>query len=102
MYNGTRGPVHITVRGKLRVVDVTAPICQQCGGGMVKKTISTGNFTGIIFALIVFCIGVVLLIADDEAFNIIGILVILFSLFMGGKRRKVWKCKSCSSIVDRA
>ncbi len=69
---------------------------------MVKITISTGNIKGIFFALIVFCIGVVLLISDDEAFIIIGMLVIIISLFMGGKRRKVWKCKSCSSIVDRA
>ena len=81
---------------------MATPICQQCGGEMVKKTISTGNITGILFAIIVFCIGVVLLISDDEAFILIGFLVIIISLFMGGKRRKVWKCKSCSSLVDRA
>jgi hypothetical protein len=69
---------------------------------MVKTTISTGNVTGILFALVVLFIGISLLVSDDFAFNMIGILVILCSLFMGGKRRKVWKCKSCSSVVDRA
>lgn len=76
--------------------------CKQCDGKMVRKTISTGNFRGIIFAIIVFLIGAVLLISGDLALTIVGVLVMLFSLFMGGRRRKVWKCKSCSSIVDRA
>jgi hypothetical protein len=56
---------------------MTIPTCQQCGGEMAKTTISNGNVTGIFFAIIVFCISVVLLISDDEAFNIIRMLIIV-------------------------
>ena len=35
----------------------TKPTCQQCGGPMNKKTLSTGNCSGILLALIVFFAG---------------------------------------------
>ena len=81
--------------------------CQQCGGVMKKAAFSSGNFTGIIFALIVFFLGVWLLVTIptgiDSTFRmVIGVLLIIVSLGMGGKRRKVWKCKNCGYVFDRA
>lgn len=64
------------------------PICQQCGGRMIKTTISTGNYVGIMFALVVFIVGFTLLFAFPIG-SIIGVLLMLAALGMGGKRRKV-------------
>jgi len=33
---------------------------------------------------------------------VIGGLMVLASLFMGGKRSKVWKCVQCGIVVPRA
>src|SRR5450759_1047520 len=33
------------------------PTCQHCGGSMQKSVVSIGNCSGIVVALIVFCIG---------------------------------------------
>lgn len=75
--------------------------CKQCGGVMKKKVISTGNFKGILLALIVLIIGVALLFIFPIG-TIIGLLLIIVALGMGGKRRKVWKCKNCGYIFERA
>ena len=75
--------------------------CKQCGGVMKKTVVSSGNFTGIILALIVFIIGVMLLVIFPIG-AIIGVLLLILSLGMGGKRRKVWKCKRCGYIFERA
>ncbi len=69
---------------------------------MRKKTISSGNCAGIILALIVFVVGVVLILTIPVFGWILGALLCLFALFMGGKRRKVWKCGRCGNVFDRA
>lgn len=66
---------------------------------MVKKVTSSGNAGGLALALIVMLIGVILCFTIVLA--IIGIPMVILSLFMGGKRKKVWRCKSCRSIVAR-
>jgi len=76
--------------------------CQQCGGVMVKKTISSGNCSGLVLALIVFCVGVVISIMIPVIGWVIGPVICIGSLFMGGKRNKVWRCKKCGSIVNRS
>jgi ssDNA-binding Zn-finger/Zn-ribbon topoisomerase 1 len=76
--------------------------CQQCGGDMVKRTISSGNCSGIIMALIVLAVGVVLIVTIPILGWIIGALLCLLALFMGGKRRKVWQCEDCGYLFDRA
>ncbi len=67
---------------------------------MVKRTISSGNALGIALALIIFVVGVSLSLTVVGA--IIGIPLCILALFIGGKRRKVWRCRKCSSIIDRA
>ena len=66
---------------------------------MKKKTISKGNTTGILLALVVLGIGVALCFTGIGA--IIGIPVIILALFMGGKRQKVWLCKNCGYYFER-
>ena len=78
------------------------PKCQQCGGAMKKKTMSSGNCAGLTLALVVFCIGLLIAVAFFPLGTILGLLVCLLSLFMGGRRSKVWKCVKCGSIVNRA
>lgn len=75
--------------------------CKQCGGVMRKDTITSGNFTGILFGLILIIVGVVVFIAFPVVGWILGPLIALVGLFQGGKRRKVWKCRECSTVVDR-
>ena len=75
--------------------------CKTCEQGiMVKTTASTGNIVGLILALIVLITGITLTVTGVGA--IVGVPLILISLFMGGKRRKVWKCKTCKAVIDRA
>ena len=77
------------------------PTCQHCGGSMQKSVVSSGNCSGIVVALIVFCIGIVIFFVIPLVGWVIGPLVCIGALFMGGKRRNVWKCKACGIVVDR-
>ena len=72
--------------------------CKQCGEAMRKEIQSKGNLTGIILALIVLAIGISL---SAIGLWIIGIPVIILSLFMGGKRVKIWKCPECGYFFER-
>ena len=72
--------------------------CQACGTDLKRKTVSTGNATGIALALIVFVIGVALCTTCVGA--IIGIPLCICALFMGGKRKKVLYCPNCKTIVS--
>jgi DNA-directed RNA polymerase subunit M/transcription elongation factor TFIIS len=78
------------------------PVCQQCDGTMKKTVISSGNCAGLGAALIVFCLGIVIAVIIPVIGWIIGPIICFGSLFMGGKRSKVWKCKKCGSFVNRA
>lgn len=77
--------------------------CQQCNGVMKKSMLSKGNFTGILGALLVFFLGLFILIffAWTVIGIIIGILMIIMSLGMGGKRIKIWKCQRCGYYFER-
>jgi hypothetical protein len=80
------------------------PVCQHCGGEMKKKTLSSGYCVGILLALIVFFSGIAVAVLFFWTIigPIIGLLMVLMSLGMGGKRSRVWKCQSCGIIVPRA
>lgn len=75
--------------------------CHQCGGLMVKKTLSSGNCGGIAVAMLTFCGGLLTLLIP-----VVGCfacpVICGGALFMGGKRQRVWRCVSCGSYVPRA
>lgn len=75
--------------------------CRQCGGRMKKKTIVSGNAKGCLLGLILIAVGIALCFIPILGW-VLGPAVMLYGLFCGGKRRKVWRCKSCRAIVDRA
>lgn len=75
--------------------------CQQCGGAMKKATVTSGQAAGCAMALICFFVGCGLLMVVPIG-TVIGILLIICSLFMGGRRQKVWKCTKCGTTVNRA
>ena len=68
---------------------------------MRRKTISSGNCGGIILALILLVVGIVVTVAIPVVGWVVGPLVILLALFSGGKRRKIWRCRSCKSFINR-
>lgn len=72
--------------------------CKQCSGDMKKQTISEGNLTGILLALILLGAGIVISLTGIGA--IVGIPLILLALFTGGKRKKGWKCKNCGYFFE--
>lgn len=71
--------------------------CKQCNSEMHQAIKSSGNFQGIILALILFFIGLFIVIYTFITIvgPIIGVLIMLYSLSLGGKREKIWRCKSC-------
>lgn len=73
--------------------------CKQCGGTMKKKIQSSGNCLGIAIALTLIAVGIALCFTGIGA--IIGIPLIICALFVGGKRRKIWKCTKCGYIFER-
>ena len=79
----------------------TAPFsCRNCNGTMRKKTITEGRGTNIIMALIFIVIGVLLCMTVIGA--IVGIPIIILSIFKQPRRRHVWRCNTCGSIIERA
>ena len=76
--------------------------CQHCGGQMRMRTISSGNCGGIALASITFCAGVILFFIVPIIGWVLGPVICLCALFMGGRRRKVWKCDRCGYVFDRA
>jgi DNA-directed RNA polymerase subunit RPC12/RpoP len=72
--------------------------CPQCGGVMKRKTISEGNFKGLLLALVLLGAGIALSLTGIGA--LVGIPLILFALFTGGKRKKGWKCKNCGYFFE--
>ncbi len=73
------------------------PACLHCGSRMKKASVSSGNAGGIALALIVFTIGVILSLTVVGA--IIGVPLCVVALFMGGKKKRVWRCVNCKSIA---
>lgn len=68
---------------------------------MRKSTTSSGNFVGIVLALVVFVVGVSVTLLIPILGWLLGPLLMLLALGMGGKRSKVWRCKSCAVALAR-
>ena len=66
---------------------------------MKKAVQSSGNCLGIAIALVLFATGFVLCFTLIGA--IIGIPLMICALFVGGKRKKIWKCGSCGYLFER-
>ena len=90
----------------VRVIDTTRVSqsrCNLCGDLMIKKTVSSGNVSGIALALLVFATGLFLTISGAFCGGfLVGIPLCILALFMGGKRQKVLRCKSCGHTVNRS
>ncbi len=78
------------------------PVCPLCGGQMKKAVVSSGNCSGIVLALIVFVVGIVIFFVVPVVGWVLGPIISLAALFMGGKRQKVWRCRQCGTVVNRA
>jgi hypothetical protein len=78
-----------------------APNCQVCGFQMRKTIKTTGRAMGCATALLMFAAGVVIFLVIPIIGWVIGGLLMLVSLFIGGKRTKVWQCRRCDAIVAR-
>ena len=68
---------------------------------MKRKKISQHGCGGQLAGVVVFLIGLVLLFLVPVG-TVIGAILILLSLSMGYSTKKVWQCKSCRSVIDRA
>ncbi len=77
-------------------VNKKSPICKLCGGEMKKS--SESKSTGIGCLLII--VGIILLFIFPIG-TIIGVLLILWGLHHGSKRRGLWVCKKCGHQVER-
>ncbi len=82
---------------------MTGLTCPYCGGRMKEATLSSGCL-GVLVALIVFFAGLFVTVFFFFTIigPIIGILMMIAAIPIGGKRRRVWKCKSCGCVFDRA
>lgn len=69
--------------------------CPLCQTAMERRTISSGNAAGIALAIVVFVIGIVLCATCYGA--IVGVPMIVCSLFMGGKRETFLVCPACGA-----
>lgn len=79
-------------------MDIT---CKQCGNGMRRTVRGEHSCAVQLLAVAVFFFGVALLFVFPIG-TIIGIFLMLASLGMGYKRRKVWLCDKCGYFFDRA
>ena len=71
---------------------------------MRKRVLSTGNCAGCVVALLSLTAGLLITILLWWMIigAIAGIGIMLGSLFMGGKRSRVWQCRACGAVVPRA
>lgn len=82
---------------------VTVPRCRLCNSEMKQSVVSSGNVAGIAVALLVFAAGLILTFGGLFCGGwLIGIPLCILALFMGGKRKRVFKCRSCGAIYDRS
>ena len=77
-------------------------VCFMCGGSMKKTTKSSGNCLGITIALALFAFGALLTIFVPIIGWIMGPLICICSLFVGGKRQKMWRCTKCRASIARS
>jgi len=72
------------------------PVCKVCGGGMKKSSESKSTGMGCILIIIS-----LFLLAFFPVGTIIGILLLIWGLHQGSKRRGLWVCKKCGSQIER-
>jgi hypothetical protein len=94
----------IQVPQTTRVFRSTAfPVCQFCGGEMVRSKIGRGLILRLFFNLSLIFWGLILTIFlwFTIIMPIIGITMILLGLFRSSNRKKVLKCTQCGAVADR-
>lgn len=77
--------------------------CPTCGGQMWAdslRTHSTGSALG--GGCLLICVGILVFVFIPVVGWIAGPIIGLFGLFYGSGSRKVWKCRQCRSVIDRA
>ena len=73
----------------------TVPMCHLCHAPLAKKTITTGNASGLALGFI--CLGAGICLCVTGVGIIIGVPLIICALFMGGKRQKFLCCPNCGA-----
>lgn len=75
--------------------------CKQCGGAM-KRTKQVDSDRGLqAVGCLLFVLGIVALFWFPIG-TLLGIALMIGSVSMGYKRRKVWKCKDCGYFFERS
>ena len=80
--------------------------CRECRGVMVRKRIATqGELMGCLGWLLLICGGVTC-VGSVIMFALPGIMfgaaLCVAALLIGGGERKVWRCQTCGTIIERA
>lgn len=75
--------------------------CKQCNGTMKKRTVVSGRVMGCLIACVLLMLAVGSLFIPVAGF-VLAPLFLLAALVSGAKRRKVWRCRQCGAIIDRA
>lgn len=75
--------------------------CAQCGHGPMRKTTHVDRNLGLQALGIVLFIGGVLLLGAGPIGIVAGVALMVGSARLGYRRRKVWLCPHCGSLVDR-
>jgi hypothetical protein len=74
--------------------------CKQCNGTMAQESKTEGNAQGLAIGTLWVVGGVILTITGIGA--IVGIPLIIYGLFQGGKRKHYWVCSACGYFFERA
>lgn len=80
-----------------KVASGKALVCQHCSGEMKKK--SKANHSQFM-ALLLLLFGLIASLTGVGL--VIGIPMILIGLYMGVATKKIWMCKNCGSVIERA
>jgi len=78
----------------------TNPPCPQCDTEMEKSTEAERNTALRILSVLLF-LGSILLILVVPIGIVVGIPLMLISLFFGFRKRKMWKCPNCDYDFER-
>lgn len=76
--------------------------CQHCGGTMRRKTLREAPAVGCVGGIV----GAIVLGVGIYLWGWWGVLAALGAMVLveitGTKRRRVWTCRSCQSVIERA
>jgi len=93
----------VVPEGSVEIAPLGSSIsCKQCGGEMKKTSKSESSMAVQLFGVIVFILGLASIFLLFPLGIVIGPLMMLCALFMGHKKRKVWKCMQCGYFFERA